>query len=72
LIPYLSRAVAAVITRLLFPLFILFSRKEKLIGVIDSMIQKEQNIDKQIKVKLIIVIDDSSRKRKTRKESLRD
>jgi hypothetical protein len=56
----------------LFPLFILFSRKEKLIGVIDSMIQKEQNIDKQIKVKLIIVIDDSSRKRKTRKESLRD
>jgi hypothetical protein len=55
LIPYLSRAVAAVITRLLFPLFILFSRKEKLIGVIDSMTQKEQNIDEQIKVKLITV-----------------
>jgi hypothetical protein len=29
-----------VITRMLFPLFILFSRKEKLIGVIDGMTQK--------------------------------
>jgi hypothetical protein len=71
-IPYLSRAVAGCHHAPIVSFIHTFSGKEKLIGVIDSMTQKEQNIDEQIKVKLITVIDDSSRKRKTRKESLRD
>jgi hypothetical protein len=52
-----------------FPLFIIFSRKEKLIGVIDCMTQKEilrnskeRYIYVQSKEKLIGVIDGSSRK----------
>jgi hypothetical protein len=49
-----------------------FFKEREIDYVIDNMTQKEQNIDEQIKVKLITVIDDSSRKRKTRKESLRD
>jgi hypothetical protein len=56
----------------LFPLFIPFSRKEKLIDVIDGMTQKERYIDVQSKEKLIGVIDDSSKKGKTRKQLLLD
>jgi hypothetical protein len=51
----------------LFPLFILFSRKKKLIGVIDGMTQKERDIDVPSKRKLIGVTDDTSRKEKQRK-----
>jgi hypothetical protein len=56
----------------LFPFFILFSRKEKLVGVIDGMTQKKRDIYVQSNGKLIGVIDNTSRKGKTRKESLCD
>jgi hypothetical protein len=51
-------------TRLLFPFFILFSRKKKLIGVMDGVTQKEilwcsRDIDAQNKGKLIGMIDDT-------------
>jgi hypothetical protein len=66
-------------SRLLFPFFINFSRKEKLIDLIDGKTQRKcsgtqnkRDIDVQSKGKLIGVIDATSRRGKLRKESLCD